>query len=142
MLKNTNINKVEISHVLFNKVTLLTLTRRPSGHGIKNCQERFFIKVWTIHTQNVEEQEIASKDFLEMFGPHIHKMLNKRWVFDDSDETEITLSFYRSFSTIRNIFGGLCTRFSYLCHGHGLNLLKIVCYLKSKVIYSHNKIWK
>ena len=93
MLKNTNINKVEISHVLFNKVTLLTLTRRPSGHGIKNCQERFFIKVWTIHTQNVEEQEIVSKDFLEMYGPYIHKMLNKRWVFDDSDETEITLFF-------------------------------------------------
>ena len=75
MLKNTNINKVEISHVLFNKVTL---TRRPSGHGIRNSQERFFIKVWTIHTQNVEEQEIVSKDFLEMYGPYIHKMLNKR----------------------------------------------------------------
>ena len=92
--------------------------------------------------QNVEEQEIVCKDFLERFGPYIHKMLTKRWVFDDFDETEITLSFYRSFSTIRNIFGGLCTRFSYLCHGHGLNLLKTVCYLKSKVIYSHNKIWK
>ena len=92
--------------------------------------------------QNVEEQEIVSKDFLERFGPYIHKMLTKRWVFDDFDETEITLSFYRSFSTIRNIFGGLCSRFSYLYHGHGPNLLKIVCYLKSKVIYSHNKIWK
>ena len=56
MLKNTNINKVEISHVLFNKVTLLTLTRRPSGHGTINSQEIF----------------------LERFGPYICKMLRNK----------------------------------------------------------------
>ena len=27
--------------------------------------------------QNVEEQEIVCKDFLERFGPYIHKMLTK-----------------------------------------------------------------
>ena len=34
--------------------------------------------------------------------------------FYDSDEIEIRLPFYRSFSTFRNIFGGLCTQVTYL----------------------------
>ena len=31
-----------------------------------------------------------------------------------TDETEIRLPFYRSFSTFQNIFGGLCTQAFYL----------------------------
>ena len=36
----TNIKEVEISHVLFNKVAPLTLTRRPFEHGTSNCQRK------------------------------------------------------------------------------------------------------
>ena len=56
------------------------------------------------------EQEIVSKEFSESFGPYIYyKILIKRSIFVDSDETEIRLTFYRSFSTFWTIFGGLCT---------------------------------
>ena len=35
-------------------------------------------------------------------------MLTKRSIFYYSDKAEISLPFYRYFSTLRNIFGGLC----------------------------------
>ena len=40
-------------------------------------------------------------------------MLIKRRIFYNSDGTKIRLSFYRSFSTFWNIFGGLCTQAFY-----------------------------
>ena len=43
-------------------------------------------------------------------------MLIKRLIFHVSDETEIRLPFYGSFSTFWNIFGGLYTQVFYSWH--------------------------
>ena len=49
------------------------------------------------------EQEIASKEFL------------KRWkIFDHLEEIEVRLPFCRSFTTVWNLPGGLCTGIIYL----------------------------
>ena len=59
-------------------------------------------------------QLIVSKECLERFGPHIYKMLIKSGLFNDPDEIEIRLPFYRSSSTFWNISGGLCTRYLFM----------------------------
>ena len=60
------------------------------------------------------EQEIVTKIVLERFGPYIYICIEnfdqKMNCLYDSDEIEISLSFYRSFSAFWNIFGGLCTQ--------------------------------
>ena len=40
---------------------------------------------------------------------YIHN-INQKMSFDDTDETEIRIPFYRSLSAFWNIFGGLCTQ--------------------------------
>ena len=61
----------------------------------RNCHRKFFRKVWTIY--------LAS----------YIKNVNQKMNFYDSDEIELRLPFYRSFSTFWNIFGGLCTHVFY-----------------------------
>ena len=87
---NTNIEKVEILHVLHDKVALLI--RRRSERGTRNCHQRVCRKVCTIYIENVDQK----MNFLY-----------------DSDEIEIRLPFCRSFSTFWNIFCGLCTEVFY-----------------------------
>ena len=69
---NTYIEKVEILHVLHNKVALLM--RRRSEPGTRNCHQIIFRRVWTIYIENVNQK----MNFLY-----------------DSDEIEIRLPFYR-----------------------------------------------
>ena len=56
----------------------------------------------------------------------------------DSDEIEIRLPFYRSFSTFWIIFGGLCTQIFY-SSAWGKKRLEVICVLKSKVIQKQPK---
>ena len=83
-----NINKFKEFCISHNKVALLT--RRHSEQGTRNRHQRVFRKVLIIYK---------------------NKMLIKRWIFYNSDETDIRLLFYRSFSTFWNIFGGFALRF-------------------------------
>ena len=87
--KTSNIEKVEIIHVLHNKVTLLM--RRRSEQGTRNCHKNIFRNVLTMYIENV----------------------NQKIFFYDSDEIEIRLPFYRSFSTFGNIFGIIYTEVFY-----------------------------
>ena len=70
--------------------------RKHSERGTRNCHQKSFRKVWTTYIENVDQK----MNFL--YG---------------SDETEIRLSLYRSFSTFWNIFGGLCTQVFFHQHG-------------------------
>ena len=54
------------------------------------------------------EQEIVSKQFLERLEPDMQKTFIKRGIFDDSEEIEITLTFYRFFSPFLNKASGHC----------------------------------
>ena len=63
--------------------------KKHSERGTRNCHQKSFRKVWDMYIENVDQK----MNFL--YG---------------CDEIEIRLSFYRSFSTIWNIFGGLCTQ--------------------------------
>ena len=81
----SNIEKVEIIHVLHNKVTLL---RRRSERGTRNRHKNIFRKVLPIYIENV----------------------NQKIFFYDSDEIEIRLPFYRSSSTFGNILGSIYTQ--------------------------------
>ena len=51
---NTNIEKVEILHVLHAKVALLM--RRRSELGTRNCHQIIFRKVWTRYIENVDQK--------------------------------------------------------------------------------------
>ena len=95
---NSNIGKVYILHVLHDKVALLM--RRRYERGTRNCHQNSFRKVWTIHI------------YIENFDQKMNFLY-------DSDEIEIRLSFYRSFSAFWNIFGGLCTQV--FIHQHGVS---------------------
>ena len=56
LLVYTNIDKVEIFHVLCNKVALLTM--RHSQRGARNRHQRVFRKVWTIiYIENVDQKD-------------------------------------------------------------------------------------
>ena len=61
--------------------------KKHSERGTRNCHQKSFRKVWIIYIENVDQK----MNFLY-----------------DSDEIEIRLSFYRSFSIFWNILGGLC----------------------------------
>ena len=56
----------------------------------------------------------------------------------NSDEIEIRLSFYRSFSAFWNIFSGLCTQ-AFYSSAWGKKLLEVICVVKSKVIQPQPK---
>ena len=77
------------------------------------------------------EHEIVTKDFLERFGTYIKKMLIKRWIFYDSDETEIRFHFNRSFSILWNILDGLCTQIFH-SSAWSKRWLEVICVVKSK----------
>ena len=49
----------------------------------------------------------------------------ERWIFDEFNEIGIGLSFYRSFWTFWNMFGGLCTKVFYSWY-MGKRRLKII----------------
>ena len=58
------------------------------------------------------KEETVGKKFLDSFASVIYKTLNN---FDDSEEIEIRLLFYRFFSKFWNLSGGLCSkRFFYV----------------------------
>ena len=79
----TNIENVEILHVLHYKVALLM--RKRSEWGTKNIHQIIFRKVWTMQ-----------------------KMLIKRWTFYVAlMRWRLDFLFYRSFSKFWNTFGGL-----------------------------------
>ena len=65
-------------------------------------------------------------------------MLIKRWIFYESDDFEIRLPFYISFSTFWNIFGGLCTQVFHLS-ACGKRWLEVICVIESKVIQPQPK---
>ena len=65
-------------------------------------------------------------------------MLIKRWIFYESDDFEIRLPFYISFSTFWNIFGGLCTQVFYLS-ACGKRWLEVICVIESKFIQPQPK---
>ena len=71
---------------IHDKVALLM--RKHSERGARNCHQKSFRKVWTIYRDIVDQKMNFS------YG---------------SDEIDIRLSVYRSFSTFWNLFGGLCT---------------------------------
>ena len=75
-----------------------------SKQGTRNCHQKSFRKVLTIYLENVDQK----MNFLY-----------------DSDKIKIRLLFYRSLSTLWNIFGGFCTQNKWL---------KVICVVKSKVI--------
>ena len=54
VLQCTNIEKVEIFHVLHHKVALPM--RRRSEQRTRNQHQRIFGKVWTIYIENVDEK--------------------------------------------------------------------------------------
>ena len=106
---NTNIEKVEILHVLHDKIALLM--RRRSERGTRNCHQRLLRKVWTIYIENFDQQ---------MSSLH------------DSDKIKIRLPFYRF------LFGGLCTQVFY-SSVWGKKWLEVICVVKSKVIQRQPK---
>ena len=65
--------------------------KKRSEQGTRNHQQIIFRKVWTIHTQNSDQ----------------------RWIFEYSDEIEVSLPFHWSFSTFWNISGDLCNHVFY-----------------------------
>ena len=69
-----------------------TAKKKCSERGTRNGHQRIFRKALTdhiyIHTENIDQN------------------IN----FYDSDKTEISLHFYKSFLTFQNVFGGLCTQ--------------------------------
>ena len=79
------------------------------------------------------EQEIVTKEFLERFGPYIENVDQKMNFPYDSDEIEVRLVFYGSFSTFWNIFVGLCIQVFY-SSAWVSKWLKVICVVKSKVI--------
>ena len=106
---NTNIEKVEILHVLHDKVALLM--RKRSVRGTRNHYQRIFRNVWAIYIENVDQE----MNFLH-----------------DSNEIEIRFPFYRSFSKFWNIFGGLCSQVR-------SDSKSFDCVVKSKVIQPQPK---
>ena len=108
---NTNIEKIEILHVLHDTVALLM--RRRSERGARNCHQIIFRKFWTI------------------------EKVGQKMNFYMTDEIEIRFRFYRSFSTFWNIFDGLCTRVFY-SSTLGKKLLEVI-FVKSKVIQPQPK---
>ena len=63
--------------------------RKRSEWGTRNHHRRIFRKLWTMYKENADQK----MNFLH-----------------DSDEIEIRLPFYRSFSKFWNIFGGFCSQ--------------------------------
>ena len=112
---NNNIEKVEILHVLHDKVALLM--RRNSERRTRNCHQIIFGKVWTIYVENVDQK--------------INILYN-------SDEIEIRLPFYKSCSTFWNLFGGFCTQ-DFYSSTWGKKWLKVICVVKWKVILPQPK---
>ena len=55
------------------------------------------------------EQEIKGKGFLDRFGIDVHKILIKRWIFDNSNQILSWASFWQIFLKILE-FGDLCTQ--------------------------------
>ena len=109
---NSNIEKVEILHVLHNKIAL------EWGNILSG------------------EQEIVTKKVLERFGPYIENVDENLY---DSDEIEIKLFFFnRFFSTFWNIFGGPCTQVFY-SSVWGKKWLVFIWVVKSKVIQPQPK---
>ena len=51
---DSNIEKVEILHLLHDKVALLM--RKHSERGTRNCHQKGFRKVWTIYRENVDQK--------------------------------------------------------------------------------------
>ena len=66
--------------------------RKPDP-GTRNCHQKSFRKVWIIYIKNVDQKMNFYMALMEI---------------------EIRLSFYRSFSTFWNIFGGLRTQVFFL----------------------------
>ena len=72
VLQHTDIEKVEIFHVLHNKVALLL--RRRSKRGTRNHHQIIFSKVWTIYIENAGQKKdeffmilIKLRLFLQIF---------------------------------------------------------------------------
>ena len=107
--------KGEISHVLFDKVALLTLTRRPSKRRTRNCQQKLFRKIWTIYTQTVDQK---MNFLMTLMKQRLHSF----------------------FTYLFQHFGIYLVFFAhkFFIYGHG-NFHKIIYDVKLKVIYSHNR---
>ena len=106
---DTNIEKVEISHVLLDKVALLM--KRCSERGTRNCCQRISRKVWTTYIENVDQTWI-------LYMTRMKLVLD--FLFTDS------------------FFGVLCTQVFY-SSAWGKKWLKVICVVKSKVIQPQPK---
>ena len=79
---------------------------------------------------------MSPKNFRKVLPNHIHiENIDQKINFYDSDETEIRLPFYRSFSIFYNVFGGLCTQVFYSWGWVRANVKSFICVVKLK---SHN----